>query len=141
MLIGHSGRTRVEELILAMVLLIIAVRAAIPTPNNTIYGFYWVKAIFAVLIAAPAVWLIAARTLEHRKHALLAAVITYTYCGALPVVRDWSLFGFGAGLIGLGGGFSIYLYYLTREEITWIQQQSSPSQPQGPGPPGMSSSE
>lgn len=130
MQIGHSGRTRVEERILAIVLLFFAVRTALPT-TTTIYGFYFVKLVFTVLIAGPGVWLLLSRTLVQRKHALLAVVITYFYCGGLTIALDWTRFAFGAAILGLCA-FSGYLYYLTREEITWIHQESSPLPPPGP---------
>jgi hypothetical protein len=132
MRIGHSGRTRVEELILAPVLFIIAIRTALPIGNSAgVYGHYWVKILFAALIATPAIWLWFAHTLTQRKHALLAVVITYGYCGLLVGVLDWTRFAAAAAILGCGG-IAGYLYYLTREEISWIQQQSSPSPPPAP---------
>lgn len=130
MKIGHTGRTRVEELILATVLIVIAVRTALPT-KPTVYGPYLVKAVFAFLIAAPAVALFLARTMATRKNALLAVFITYGYSGGLAIVLDPLRFGAASALLGCGA-FAGYLYFLTRKELKWIQQQSSPSSPPDP---------
>jgi len=139
MQIGHSGRTRVEEIILAVVLLIFAVRTAMPT-MVTVYGLYVVKVVFAAAIATPAAWLLLARTLPQRKHALLAVFITYFYCWVLSAVVDWPRFTATAAVFGLCA-FAGYLYYLTREEIKWIQQQSSPSSLLDPASRDTSSNE
>lgn len=124
MKIGHWGRTRVEEIILAVVLLIIAVRTALPLGPSA-YNSLVVKMAFAFLTAAPAVWLLLARGLPQRKKALLGVVIAYTFTGLLVVYVDWTRFAVGSALLGLGA-LSGYLYYLTAREIKWAQQNSLP---------------
>jgi hypothetical protein len=136
MQIGHTGRTRIEEIVIAVALLIVGARSALPI-GTTIYGNYWIKAIFAVLIAAPAVVLLLARTLERRKWGLLFVFITFAYSGLLTIALQWQSFASAGLLLGFSA-LSGYLYYLTRGEIKWTQQQSSHSSPQDPVSPDTS---
>jgi inner membrane protein involved in colicin E2 resistance len=139
MRIGHTGRTRVEELVIATVLLLVGVRSALPL-GTTVYGQYWIKAVFAVILTAPAVLLYLSHTLEQRKRALLFVFITFAYSGVLTVVLQWQSFASAGMLLGFSA-LSGYLYYLTRGEIKWTQQHSSPSSLPDPVSPDTSSSE
>lgn len=120
MRIGHSGRTRVEEIILAVALLFVAARTALPL-GATVYGHLALKLVFAVLIAAPALWLLRTHQLAERKRALLGVFITYVYIGLLTVVVDWTRFGSAAAILALAAE-SGYLYFITAQELKWEQQ-------------------
>jgi hypothetical protein len=139
MRIGHSGHTRVEELVIAVVLFVVGVHSALPI-GTTVYGHYWIKACFAVLISAAAVLLFAARTLDQRKNALLYVCVTYFYSGGLTVVFQWQSFASVCMLLGFSA-LSGYLYYVTRGYLKWTQQQSSRSSSPDPVSPDTSSSE
>lgn len=126
MQIGHSGHTRFEELILAFVLLVVAIRTALPL-GSTVYSNAAVKIAFAVLVALPAFFLIKARTLVQRKRALLAVFITYAYIAILTVAVDPTKFAIAGMSVGLGS-IAAYLYFVARLEIkTWDQESSSQS--------------
>jgi hypothetical protein len=126
MKIGHSGHTRVEELILAFVLLVVALRTALPL-GSAVYVNTALKITFAILIALPALFLLKAHTLLQRKRALLAVFITYGYITILTVVVDPARFGVAGLSLGLGA-VAAYLYFVARLEIkTWGQENSSQS--------------
>lgn len=129
MQIGHTGRTRVEELVLAAVLFVIAVRTAIPIGNSAgVYGTVIAKIVVGLLIAIPAALLLVARTLKCRKRALFWAFVTFAYVGLLVPIVDWTRFGTAAAILGLAL-ISGYLYYVTAEEIKWTPERSEPSRP------------
>jgi hypothetical protein len=128
MQIGHTGRTRVEEIILACALLVIAVRTALPIGGPGAYGHLAVKFGFAVLMAVPGVWLLFSRNMVSRKRSLWWVCVTYYYVGALVPIVDWTRFGTAAALFALAAQAG-YLYYITAEEIRWTQAQSSRSSP------------
>lgn len=133
MQIGHSGKTRIEEIVLAVALLVIAVRTALPIGSVGVYGVIAVKLGFGALLAAPALLLLCARSLPARRRALLWTFISYAYVGVLVPVLDWTRFGSAAAILALAA-ISGYLYYVTAREIRWTQEQSSrSSRPSEPG--------
>jgi hypothetical protein len=139
MQIGHTGKTRVEELVLAGALLIIALRTALPIHGGSAaYGNQTVKLLFAALIAIPGMCLLLVRTLATRKRALLWVFVTYAYIGTLVPIVDWTRFGSAAALLTLAV-ISGHLYYVTAREIRWTQAQSSLSSP--PSAPDLPSGE
>lgn len=126
MKIGHSGHTRVEELILALVLLVVALRTALPL-GSAVYGNTAVRITFTILIALPALFLLKAHTLLQRKRALLAVFVTYGYITILTVVVDPGRFAVAGLSLGLGA-MAAYLYFVARLEIkTWGQENSPQS--------------
>lgn len=132
MLIGHTGRTRIEEFVLSAALLVIAARTALPLGGLGAYGHLSAKIAFAVAILVPAVWLLLARSLASRARALFWTFVTYAYVAALVLIVDWTRFGSAAAILALAA-IAGYLYYVTAREIKWIQgpsPQSSP--PSGP---------
>lgn len=129
MQIGHTGRARVIEFIIATALLIIAVRTSLPIGNSVgVYGFTAIKVTFAFIIAAPPAWLLIARTLSARRTALLWTCVTYSYVATLVPIVDWTRFGTAAALFALAA-VSGYLYYITAREIKWTKALSSRSSP------------
>lgn len=133
MLIGHTGRTRVEEVILGIGLSIIAIRTMAPIGAPGVYGQLWIKLVFGVLIDTPAVLLLFARSLPARRTALFWVFVTYAYVGGLVPIVDWTRFGTAAAMLSLAG-IAGYLYFVTAREIKWTQEQSPRSSPpSGPG--------
>lgn len=128
MMIGHTGRTRVEELILAVGLLVIAVRTASPIGTTSVYGAVAIKVTVGLLIAVPAVFLVLCKKLPARRTSLFWVFVTYAYVGLLVPIVDWTRFGTAGAIFALAA-LSGYLYYVTAEEIKWTQAQSSRSSP------------
>ena len=128
MLIGHTGRTRVDEIFLAVALIVIAVRTAMPLGSPGAYGTMTVKLAFSAALAVPAVLLLAARSLPRRRTGLFWVFVTYSYTGFLVAIVDWTRFGSAAGLLALAG-IAGHLYYVTAREIKWTQAQSPRSSP------------
>lgn len=125
MRIGYYGRSRTDEIILALGLIVIAIRTALPISTGTsVYGYAAVKLSFAAAMALPAVWLLSMRALEQRRHALLAVFGTYAYVGVLVVVVDWTRFGTASALFTCAG-LTMHLYYVAAREIKWSQADSS----------------
>lgn len=128
MQIGHTGRTRIEEIVLAIALLVIAIRTALPIGGAGVYGVIAVKLTFGMAIAVPAVWLLLARTLSSRCRSLLWVFITYSYVGLLVPFVDWTRFGTAAVVLACAA-IAGYLYYVTAKEIRWTKEQLSHSSP------------
>ena len=121
MQIGHHGRTRVDEIILSIGLIVVAIRTALPI-GPSVYGQHLaVKLAFAVAVAAPAVWLLLAGTLDRRRRALLFVFGTYAYVGLLVLVVDWTRFG-TSGVLLTCACVAMHLYYVAAREIKWLHQ-------------------
>jgi hypothetical protein len=125
------GHTRPIEVIVAIVLLVVAIRVALPLPS-TVYTNIWIKAVFTVLLGAPAVLLLLARGLRARKRALVGVLGTFMYSGILGVVLEPARFAGAAAWLGLGA-ITGYLYLVTAREMAkeaeWTPDGSSPSPP------------
>lgn len=129
MLIGHAGHTRVIERIVAIPLLIVAIRILIPLPS-VVYTNVGVKVLAAALLVWPSIWLLATKHLVSRKKALLGVFVTYVYSGVLGAVVDPTRFSSSGAWLALAA-ITGYLYLVTAWEVKWTRgsSQSSPVDP------------
>lgn len=103
------------ETVMAVVLIVFSIRIALPIGTSAAYTSGLVKAISAVLVAAPGLWLLFARSAKARPQALLTVVFTYFYLTVLSVLVDWTRFGAAAASLGLAT-VGIILYAGARAE-------------------------
>lgn len=103
------------ETVMAIVVLIYAVRTALPIGIAGAYPSMAVKLVFSPLVAAPGVWLLWAKSSKWRARALLAVVGTNIYLASLGLVFDWTRFGAVGSALGMAA-IGVILYTKARAE-------------------------
>jgi hypothetical protein len=111
----RTGTYRAIETVMSVVLLIVAVRTAVPVGPSQIYLNEWLRVLSAAIIAAPAVWLLFAKSAKARPRALLFTVFTYFYLSALGLINDWTRFPSVALAVGFSA-IGVILYVGARAE-------------------------
>lgn len=96
-----SHLTRRADVTLSVVLLVYAVRTALPLGTSRVYVDEYVRLVFASLVALPAVLLLVVSRETRRMKVLLAVSATYLYVTLLALVADWTRFASAASSLGL----------------------------------------
>lgn len=103
------------ETVMAVVVLIYAVRIALPIGSVSAYQNQTVKLMFSVLVAAPGGWLLWVKSSKWRARALLAVVGTNIYLASLGIAFDWTRFGAAGSAFGMAA-IGVILYTKARSE-------------------------
>jgi hypothetical protein len=103
------------ERIMAVVLFIFALRIALPIGSSQVYTNQLMKIMFALLVAAPGVWLLFVRSAKNHVKALFSVMATYTYLTVTAMIVDWTRFGGSAASLGFAA-VGLILYAGARAE-------------------------